>query len=137
MSMDIDFVEVKRDWCEKKAATYVAGGVSLHLAHSSALREWEMSDLNRVCLAMISLEEAHAAQSRQIRVVEKFVNERPGFVTALQGCSGDDTSDYYRWTGHAESRRQLAEDLHWTNPHHPGDRTEPKPDSAVEATRDE
>lgn len=60
-------------------------------------------------------------------VVEKFINERSEFVNALKGTSGqEDLSDYHRWQGHAEARRQLAEDLNLTVPHEPGDRTEPR-----------
>ncbi|MET8318243.1 hypothetical protein ABZU78_29335 [Rhodococcus erythropolis] len=58
-------------------------------------------------------------------VVEDFINERPQFVSALKNCTGGD-ADYFRWTGAAEARRQLAESLGWTTPHEWGERTSPR-----------
>ena len=60
-------------------------------------------------------------------IVEKHINMRPEYITALKNSRGtDDNADYWRWNGGAEARRQLAEDLGWTTPFHPGDRTAPK-----------
>lgn len=57
--------------------------------------------------------------------VEEFINERPGYITALRNTPGDGSqADYYRWQGHAEARRQLAQKLGWTVPHEPGDSTD-------------
>lgn len=42
-------------------------------------------------------------------VVTEFLNEREGYITAINKCSND--ADYWRWQGHAEARRQLAERL--------------------------
>lgn len=59
--------------------------------------------------------------------VESFVNQRPEYVTVLKNTrSGDDMSDYCRWQGHAEARRQLAQKLGWTVPHNPGETTRPE-----------
>ena len=56
-----------------------------------------------------------------------YINERPTFVEAMRNTSGDEVnmSDYYRWAGHAEARRQLAEQLGWTVPHELGETTRP------------
>lgn len=127
MSMDFDFAEIKRDWIEQRAADLRRQGMSLSVSLTVATERFARTDLNRVCLAMMALEEAHAAQSRQILVVEKFINERSEYITALKDGGGGDSADYYRWTGNAEGRRQLATDLNWTVPHNPGERTAPKP----------
>ena len=56
--------------------------------------------------------------------VEAFINERPGYITALKNTRGtDDQSDYHRWQGGAEARRQLANALGWTVPHERNDKT--------------
>lgn len=56
--------------------------------------------------------------------VEHFINERPGYIAALKNTRGtDDQSDYWRWSGHAEARRQLATVLGYTVPHEPGETT--------------
>lgn len=47
-------------------------------------------------------------------VVAGFIAERSQYVTALKNsrCDGDGPDiDYWRWQGHAEARRQLAEQL--------------------------
>jgi hypothetical protein len=70
-----------------------------------------------------------AAELAELRaIVEKHINMRSEYVTALKNSTGDndDNADYWRWTGGAEARRQLAEDLGWTVPYKPGDRTAPK-----------
>lgn len=54
--------------------------------------------------------------------VERFINQRPEFITALKNTPGDsDQTDYDRWQGHAESRRHLCTTLGVKVPHHPGD----------------
>lgn len=45
------------------------------------------------------------------RDVAAFCAERAGCITAIKNCHPDNTADYYRWQGHAEARRQLAERL--------------------------
>lgn len=63
----------------------------------------------------------------QLAIVEKFINERPEYMHALNDASADaDRANYYRWTGNAEARRHLATDLDWTVPHEAGDKTQPK-----------
>jgi len=58
---------------------------------------------------------------------EAFINQRPGYITALKNTRGNDSlGDYWRWSGHAEARRQLAESLGWTVPHNPGETTRPE-----------
>jgi hypothetical protein len=43
--------------------------------------------------------------------VHAFVHARREFVGVLRQYSTEDRSDYHRWTGHAEARRELAESL--------------------------
>lgn len=63
--------------------------------------------------------------------VEDFINDRPAYIQALRNTPGDvDQSDYYRWTGAAEARRQLAQALNWTVPHEQGEKTVPKEQDA-------
>lgn len=45
--------------------------------------------------------------------VECFIVERADYTTAIENCSPDNTADYWRWQGHAESRRQLLASLPW------------------------
>lgn len=52
-----------------------------------------------------------------------FINQRSEYVTAARN-SGGDVADYYRWQGHMEARRQLAEKLGYTVPYELKDRTE-------------
>lgn len=44
-------------------------------------------------------------------VVADFCAEREQFITAINNCHPDNNSDYYRWQGGAEARRQLSERL--------------------------
>lgn len=67
-----------------------------------------------------------AAQPVVNSAVEAFINQRPEYITALKNTRGtDDQTDYHRWQGGAEARRQLAEALGWTVPHNPGETTHP------------
>lgn len=57
--------------------------------------------------------------------IKDFIDQRPEYITALKNTRGDDSqADYYRWSGHAEARRQLAQKLGWTVPHEPGETTQ-------------
>lgn len=42
-------------------------------------------------------------------VVAEFCAERARYITSINNCHRDNASDYYRWQGHAEARRQLSE----------------------------
>lgn len=59
-------------------------------------------------------------------IVEKHINMRSEYITALKNTVNCENGDYDRWQGGAEARRQLAQDLGWTVPYEPGDRTGPK-----------
>lgn len=48
---------------------------------------------------------------RRAATVRDFIAERGQVITAINNCHPDNTADYHRWQGHAESRRQLAERL--------------------------
>ncbi len=56
--------------------------------------------------------------------VAAFINERSESITAIENCPAGNEWDYYRWQGHAEARRVLAQQLGWTVPHNPGDETD-------------
>lgn len=45
-------------------------------------------------------------------LVEQFITERAEYITVLENSTEAD-SDYGRWQGHAESRRQLLAMLPW------------------------
>lgn len=47
----------------------------------------------------------------QAEKVAAFCAQRADYVTAIQNCHPDNARDYYRWQGHAESRRQLSQSL--------------------------
>ena len=59
------------------------------------------------------------------QAVLKFINERPGYITACENSRNSD-ADYWRWQGNAAARRMLAASLGYTVPHHRGDTTKPK-----------
>jgi len=57
--------------------------------------------------------------------VSDFINQRTEYVQAARsGPMGNDDADYYRWQGHMEARRQLAQMLGYSVPYEPGERTE-------------
>lgn len=54
-----------------------------------------------------------------------FINQRTEYVTAARNSRGDDIdADYYRWQGHMEARRQLAQALGYSTPYEPGQKAE-------------
>jgi hypothetical protein len=60
------------------------------------------------------------AESRELerlcrfsRIVEGFITQRAGYINAIENCAPDNTTDYWRWQGHAEARRQLISMLPW------------------------
>lgn len=56
-----------------------------------------------------------------------FINARSEYVQAARNSRGDDIdADYYRWQGHMEARRQLADMLGLTVPYELGDKATPK-----------
>ncbi|MGW6121480.1 hypothetical protein ACWFRF_20730 [Nocardia sp. NPDC055165] len=64
---------------------------------------------------------------RQVEVkVCAHIDQRPEYITACTNAGPDSAHDYYRWQGGAEARRQLAQQLGWTVPHKPGEKTTPK-----------
>lgn len=58
--------------------------------------------------------------------VEGFINERPSYINSINNVAPGNDPDYWRWNGHAEARRQLAELLNRTVPHNPGETTRSK-----------
>ncbi len=59
-------------------------------------------------------------------IVRAHIDQRPEYVTACREAHPDNRADYWRWQGGAEARRQLAQDLGWTVPYEPGEKTGPK-----------
>ncbi|WP_097922058.1 hypothetical protein [Streptomyces sp. wa1063] len=47
----------------------------------------------------------------QAEKVTAFCAQRAEYVTSILNCHPDNAHDYYRWQGHAESRRQLSQSL--------------------------
>ncbi|WP_127468618.1 hypothetical protein [Streptomyces sp. B27] len=47
----------------------------------------------------------------QAEKVAAFAAQRAEYVTSILNCHPDNKHDYYRWQGHAESRRQLSQSL--------------------------
>jgi hypothetical protein len=44
--------------------------------------------------------------------VEAFLRQRPEYVRVLRNSRGSDgDTDFWRWQGHAEARRQLCEQI--------------------------
>jgi len=83
-------------------------------------------EVERAATAAVSAYLAALPAPRTITTVEQFINQRPEYITALQNTRGtDDQTDYHRWQGGAEARRQLARALGWTVPHNPGETTRP------------
>jgi hypothetical protein len=62
-------------------------------------------------LLLVEEAEEAARLRKRLAIVEKFVADRAGYITAIRNCHPDNQHDYDRWQGHAESRRQLAEQL--------------------------
>lgn len=63
--------------------------------------------------------------------VEGFINERPDYINSINECAPSNDRDYWRWNGHAEARRQLAQLLNRTVPHELGETTKSKGDAAT------
>lgn len=49
------------------------------------------------------------ALREQLAKVAAFTAKRADYVISLRNCGPNNDHDYYRWTGHAEARRQLSE----------------------------
>ena len=62
--------------------------------------------------------------------VADFCAERAGFITAINNCHPDNVSDYHRWQGHAEARRQLSERLGLPTAWPPAATTQPSGDQS-------
>lgn len=67
--------------------------------------------LSNVTLAANEMAREIEELRKQLAIVEQFVADRAGYITAIRNCHPDNQHDYDRWQGHAESRRQLAEQL--------------------------
>ncbi|MEV5854726.1 hypothetical protein [Streptomyces anulatus] len=102
-----------------------AGGIALFIADARdavpellATLDQLRDDITGACLARHE-EEQENAQLRarvaeleaQAKKVTAFAAQRAEYVTSILNCHPDNAHDYYRWQGHAESRRQLSERL--------------------------
>jgi len=67
-----------------------------------------------------------AAARIRLAYVAVHINQRPEIISAINDCAPGNFSDYWRWNGAAEARRQLAHGLGWTVPHNPGETTDQK-----------
>lgn len=67
--------------------------------------------LHRCAIAVPALVGEIEHLRERLAVVEKFAAERAEAITAINNCHPDNYPDYWRWQGHAESRRQLSERL--------------------------
>lgn len=47
----------------------------------------------------------------QPQAIADFCAARADYIEAINNCHPDNDRDYWRWQGHAESRRQLSERL--------------------------
>ena len=76
------------------------------------LRSQEMGAFiaKRVVESGLASAATQTAEQAQQAVVDDFIADREGFVTALKN-SIECYTDYFRWQGHAEARRHLAERL--------------------------
>ncbi|WP_155289245.1 hypothetical protein [Rhodococcoides fascians] len=66
--------------------------------------------LDRVCIALDSKSGAPTSDVDEASAVRKFIRERHEYVLAASASNGSD-ADYFRWQGHMEARRQLAQKL--------------------------
>lgn len=78
---------------------------------------------------LLRLAQAEASTRERLRaqalIVHAHINQRPEYITALRNNT-DTNDDYWRWSGHAAARRQLAEALGLTVPHECGETAQPK-----------
>ncbi|MDV8022301.1 hypothetical protein [Rhodococcus sp. IEGM 1330] len=66
--------------------------------------------LDRVCIALDSNPGASDSDVNEGSVVREFIRQRHEYVVAARNSNGSD-ADYFRWQGHMEARRQLAQQL--------------------------
>ncbi|MFI6862609.1 hypothetical protein ACIBKZ_22400 [Streptomyces sp. NPDC050421] len=85
----------------------------------ACLARWEEEQDNaRLRLALASAQRGRrdlrarvAELEAQAAKVAAFCAQRAEYVTSLLNCAPDNSHDYDRWQGHAESRRQLSQSL--------------------------
>lgn len=103
-------------WFEKSAqhATELLAEVDRLRAERTQLQD----DITGACLARHEEELENARLRARIAELEAatekvtaFCAQRAECITAILNCHPDNAHDYYRWQGHAESRRQLSERL--------------------------
>lgn len=72
----------------------------------------DVPDSNKTTMraAVAALLEALQLEADPLKVVVDFVAKREEYVQALKNSPHAD-ADYFRWSGHAEARRQLREKL--------------------------
>ncbi|MEU8717518.1 hypothetical protein [Streptomyces sp. NPDC048663] len=85
------------------AQNRTAAGIALALDSAQLLMTPETAaELTR-------LQERVAELEAREELVAKFVAGRAGYIVSIRNCHPDNSHDYDRWQGHAESRRQLSE----------------------------
>ncbi|MFJ4785058.1 hypothetical protein [Streptomyces sp. NPDC088794] len=80
------------------------------LKYESSIAFYSHRAKESILLLVAEAEEA-ARLRKQAAIVETFVADRADYITAIRNCHPNNGHDYNRWQGHAESRRQLAEQL--------------------------
>lgn len=95
-------------------------------ARITELEQQIESDRARAAVAVLNTELAALRLADPLKAdmdkVRDFINQRPEYVQELKSADTKD-DDYWRWSGGAEARRQLAERLGWTVPHKYGEKT--------------
>lgn len=82
------------------------------IAEELAYRSSEMDRLEDErdrarCIAVTLEQELAELQA----AVQAFTADRAKYISAIRDCHPHDVASYYRWQGHAESRRVLSERL--------------------------
>lgn len=83
------------------------------LAEAKLSAELAEEDYRRVVGAASQLEKNLRARIAELETAAKkvagFCAQRAEYVDNLRNCSPSNDRDYYRWSGHAEARRQLSQ----------------------------
>ncbi|MFY0511839.1 hypothetical protein ACOMD4_15855 [Streptomyces anulatus] len=80
--------------------------------HSSGNNPWANAfELVTPAADVDALRARVAELEAQAEKVTAFCAQRAECVTSILNCHPDNAHDYYRWQGHAESRRQLSQSL--------------------------
>lgn len=79
--------------------------------HVAASGELSADQVERVTAGLDKQQADRDRLAERMAAVEKFVAARAQYITSINNCHPDNSHDYWRWQGHAEGRRQLAQEL--------------------------